>query len=133
MLICQMNDINRMSRRNSLTQNKRNSVPCMHIRTSRKRSCNQGIVCNDWNLDPLVMQNGLALGCYQPSPEVLIVWLGVIFKETLGIVFLKTERIAQVVRYSFIQLLFIQLWLPTNTLITWPFHKVTTINYDDRI
>ncbi len=31
------------------------------------------VVCNDWNLEPLDLLNGLALGCYQPSPEVLIV------------------------------------------------------------
>ena len=30
------------------------------------------VVCNDWDLEPLVLLNGLALGCYQPSPEVLI-------------------------------------------------------------
>ncbi len=31
------------------------------------------VVCNDWDLLPLYLLNGLALGCYQPSPEVLIV------------------------------------------------------------
>ncbi len=29
--------------------------------------------CNKGDLEPLDLQNGLALGCYQPSPEVLIV------------------------------------------------------------
>ena len=29
------------------------------------------VVCNNWDLEPL---DGLALGFYQPSPEVLIVW-----------------------------------------------------------
>ncbi len=28
------------------------------------------IVCNIWDLEPLDHLNGLALGCYQPSPEV---------------------------------------------------------------
>ncbi len=28
---------------------------------------------NNWDLDPLYLLNGLALGCYQPFPEVLIV------------------------------------------------------------
>ncbi len=28
---------------------------------------------NIWDLEPLDLLNGLALGCYQPSPEVLIV------------------------------------------------------------
>ena len=31
------------------------------------------VVCNNWDLEPLDLLNGLALGCYQPSPEVLIV------------------------------------------------------------
>ncbi len=28
-------------------------------------------VFNRWNLEPLILLNGLALGCYQLSPEVL--------------------------------------------------------------
>ena len=28
------------------------------------------IVCNDWDLKPLDLLNGLALGCYQLFPEV---------------------------------------------------------------
>ena len=31
------------------------------------------VVCNNWDLESLDLQNGLALVCYQPSPEVLIV------------------------------------------------------------
>ena len=31
------------------------------------------VVCSNWDLELLVLLNGLALGCYQPSPEVLIV------------------------------------------------------------
>ena len=31
------------------------------------------VVCNDWNLEPLDPLNGQALGCYQPSPEILII------------------------------------------------------------
>ncbi len=31
------------------------------------------VVCNHWDLDPLDLLNSLTLGCYQPSPEVLIV------------------------------------------------------------
>ncbi len=30
------------------------------------------VVCNNWDLEPLDLLNGLALGCYQPFPEVLI-------------------------------------------------------------
>ncbi len=31
------------------------------------------VVCNNRDPEPLDLPNGLALGCYQPSPEVLIV------------------------------------------------------------
>ena len=31
------------------------------------------VVCNIWDKEPLDLLDGLALGCYQPSPEVLIV------------------------------------------------------------
>ncbi len=31
------------------------------------------VVCNNWDLEPLDLLNGLALGCNQPSPEVLLV------------------------------------------------------------
>ncbi len=31
------------------------------------------VVCNNWDLEPLDLLYGHALGCYQPSPEVLIV------------------------------------------------------------
>ena len=31
------------------------------------------VVCNSWDLTPLDLLNGLALGCYQPSPDVIIV------------------------------------------------------------
>ena len=33
------------------------------------------VVCNNRDLEPLDLQNGLSLGCYQPSPEVLIVYI----------------------------------------------------------
>ena len=33
------------------------------------------VVCNDWDLEPLDLLACLGLGCYQPSPEVLIVLL----------------------------------------------------------
>ena len=28
------------------------------------------VVCNNWDLEPLDLLYGLAVGCYQPSPEV---------------------------------------------------------------
>ncbi len=31
------------------------------------------VVCIEWDLEPLEQPEGLTLGCYQPSPEVLIV------------------------------------------------------------
>ncbi len=31
------------------------------------------VVCNNWDLEPLDLLNSLALGCYAPSHEVLIV------------------------------------------------------------
>ena len=37
------------------------------------RAINMLVVCNNRDLEPLDLQNGLALGCYQPSPEVLII------------------------------------------------------------
>ena len=39
------------------------------------------VVCNDWDLEPLDLLNGLALGCYQPSPEVLIIYYYVCVTE----------------------------------------------------
>ncbi len=30
------------------------------------------VVCKNWDLEPLDLLNGLALGCYQRSPGVLI-------------------------------------------------------------
>ena len=29
------------------------------------------VVCNSWDLEPLDLLNGLALGCFKPSPEVI--------------------------------------------------------------
>ncbi len=33
------------------------------------------VVCNNYDLKPFDLLNFLALGCYQPSPEVIIVLL----------------------------------------------------------
>ncbi len=33
------------------------------------------VVCNNRDLEPLDLQNGLAIGCYQPSPEVYYIKL----------------------------------------------------------
>ncbi len=42
-----------------------------HLGLQDKCRANKGlVVCNDWELEPLDLLNGLALGCYQPSPGV---------------------------------------------------------------
>ena len=33
------------------------------------------VVSNNWDLEPLDLLSSLALGCYQPCPEVLIVYI----------------------------------------------------------
>ena len=42
---------------------------------AKNRVIKELVVSNEWNLEPFKL-NGLALGCYQPSPEVLIVLTG---------------------------------------------------------
>ncbi len=44
LLLCQVRDINCMSRGNALAQNRNNSIPCT-VRTSIQRSCNQRVGC----------------------------------------------------------------------------------------
>ncbi len=29
------------------------------------------VVCNNWDIEPFDLLNRMALGCYQPSPEVI--------------------------------------------------------------
>ena len=54
-------------------KNRRNSIPCT-VRTSDKgRVIKELIFFNNWDLEPLDLLNGLSVGCYPPSPEVLIV------------------------------------------------------------
>ena len=38
--------------------------------SNKGRSIKGFVVCNSWDLEPWDPLNGLALGCYQPSPEV---------------------------------------------------------------
>ena len=70
--LCQMRDINSLSRGgNTPNPNRRNSVPSKVITFPDKGRAIKGlVVCNNKDLEPLNLQNGLALGCYQPSPEV---------------------------------------------------------------
>ncbi len=66
-----MCDINSMSRWTALAQNRRNSGPCTIKGLPDKDYPIKGfIVCNDWDLEPFDILNGLALDCYQPSLEV---------------------------------------------------------------
>ncbi len=42
----------------------------------KSRAIKGMVICNIiiWDLEPLDLLNGLALGCHQPSPQVLIVY-----------------------------------------------------------
>ncbi len=66
-----MRDINSMSRGNALASNRHNSVSCT-VRTSRQRSCNGLDVCNDWEKRAFKHAKLSGLGCYQPSPRLLV-------------------------------------------------------------
>ncbi len=67
-----MRDINSMSRGNVFAPNRRNSVPCTaQLGLPDKCRAIKGlVVCNNWDLEPWDLPNGLALVCYQLSPEV---------------------------------------------------------------
>ncbi len=59
-----MRNVNSMSRCEYLGPN--------HAQLPDKGRAIKGlVVCNDWDLEPLDLLNGLALGFYQPSPGVL--------------------------------------------------------------
>ncbi len=62
----------RMRRGNVLVQMRRNTLTCTLKTSSRDkgRAIIGLIVCNGMDLGPLDQVNGLALGCYQLSPEV---------------------------------------------------------------
>ncbi len=61
-------------------------------------------VCNDWDLEPLVLLNGLALGCYQPTLVVLIVYVHYYFVMSIFISIMsvrnKTYYAICLIRYS---------------------------------
>ncbi len=63
-----------MSRENALVQNWRNSVPCTVRLPDKGLAINGLIFYNDRDLEPLDLLNGMAVGFYQPSPEVWIVF-----------------------------------------------------------
>ncbi len=41
------------------------------ILPEKSRAIKELVVCNIWDLEPMDLLNGLDLGCYQPSPEVI--------------------------------------------------------------
>ncbi len=43
--------------------------------SDKDRAIKRLVVCNNRDLEPLDLLIGLAIGCYQPSPEVLIVFI----------------------------------------------------------
>ena len=58
---------------NALAPKRRNSVPCTQLGLPDKvRSIKGLVVCNNKDLEPLDQPNGLALGCYQPSPDLKV-------------------------------------------------------------
>ena len=65
--------INSTSRGNALVQ------ICATIYHAQLRLPEKGraikglVVCNNWDEEPLDLLNSLALGCYQPSTEVLLI------------------------------------------------------------
>ncbi len=53
------------------------------------RAIKELVVCNNCDLEPLDLLNGLALGCYQLSPELLIV---LIISELSVLIKKQTDR-----------------------------------------
>ena len=52
-----------MSRGDALASNRRNSIPCSLLGLPDKGRAIKGlVVCNSWDLEPLDLLNGLALG-----------------------------------------------------------------------
>ncbi len=75
MLLCQMLNINNMSRGNALAPKTGATQYHAHLALPDKgHEIKELVVCNDWDLGPLNLLNRLALGCYQPSTKVLIVF-----------------------------------------------------------
>ncbi len=54
-----------------MATNSRNSVPCTVGLPDKGRAIKGLVVCTNWDLETLDLLNGLTLGWYQPSSEVL--------------------------------------------------------------
>ncbi len=67
-----MRDINKMSRGGGMPwpQTGASQYHAQLGLQDKGRAIKELVVCNSWDLEPLGLLNGLALGCYQPSPEV---------------------------------------------------------------
>ncbi len=68
MLLGQMRDINIMSRGMPWPQTGAPQYPAQLGIPDKGRATNGLVVCNYWDLEPLDLLNGQALGCYQPPP-----------------------------------------------------------------
>ncbi len=73
LLLCHMRNINKMRRGNSLAKNGATQYYAQLGLSDKGRAIKGLVFCNSWDLEPLYLLNGLALGCYRPSPEVLII------------------------------------------------------------
>ncbi len=72
-LLCQMGKMNSMSTRVGGMPWPKTGATQYHAQLGlpdKGRAIKGMVVCNNWDLEPLDLLNGLALGCYQPSPEV---------------------------------------------------------------
>ncbi len=58
-----------MSMGNALAPNSTMDTAQLEL-IDKDHAINGLVLCNYWDLEPLDLLNGLALGCYQPSPEV---------------------------------------------------------------
>ena len=64
-----MRNINSMTRGNALDQTGAIQYQTQIGLSDKVRAIKGLFVCNNWDLEPLDLLNGLALGCYQPSLE----------------------------------------------------------------
>ena len=65
-----MRDIISMSKGECLTQTGVTQYNAQLGLPDKGRTIKGLVVCNSWDIEPLDLLNGLALGCYQSSPEV---------------------------------------------------------------
>ena len=66
-MLCQMRDINSMCRGNALAQTDATQYHAQLGLPDKGRTIKGLVVCYDWELEPLDLLNGRALGFYQPN------------------------------------------------------------------